>query len=290
MVSTVLHTTTITPESLIAIYEKLGRPATGKVAVKISTGEPGPRGGNWLDPALIGDFVHHVGGTIVECNTGYQGHRFHTDEHRQVAADHGYTGIAAVDIMDADGTIDLPTHPGGHLDRDIVGSHLTDYDFMVMLSHFKGHAMGGFGGALKNASIGCASSAGKLLIHSAGTSSTEDLGATTDQDSFLESMAEAATAVGDHFGDKIIYINVANKISVDCDCDGNAAPPCMADLGIFASLDPVALDKATTDAAYAASDSAELVTRIEALHGLHTIDRAAELGLGSTDYDLVSID
>jgi len=283
----VYYTTTITPQALIAAYEKLGRPATGKVAVKISTGEPGPRGGNWLDPALIRDFVQLVNGTIVECNTGYDGARFHADEHLKVAADHGFTAIAPVDIMDADGTMDLPTRPGGHLTRDIVGAHLADYDFLVVLSHFKGHVAGGFGGALKNASIGCASSAGKLYIHSAGVSECEWSGEGSTQDGFLESMAEAATAVADYFGERICYINVANKISVDCDCDGDAAPPSMADLGILASLDPVALDKATTDLVYAAPDSAEVVERIESRNGLHTIDWADKLGLGTKEYELV---
>jgi len=290
MAATVYYTKSITPESLIAVYRKLGREATGRVAVKISTGEPGPRGGNWLDPALIKDFVHLVGGTIVECNTGYEGARFHADEHLQVAADHGFTAIARVDILDAEGTIDLPTRPGGHLSRDIVGSHLAFYDFMVILSHFKGHAMGGFGGALKNASIGCASSAGKVYIHSAGVSDCQWEGEGSTHDGFLESMAEAATAVADHFGDRICYINVANKISVDCDCDGDAEPPSMADLGILASLDPVALDKATVDLVYAATDSADVIERIESRNGSHTIVQAEKIGLGTQDYELVTID
>jgi uncharacterized Fe-S center protein len=277
------------PQSIVAVYERLGRPAAGRVAVKISTGEPGPRGGNWLQPDLIRDFVQLVGGTIVECNTAYKGARFETDSHLKVAAEHGYTAIAAVDILDAEGTDDLPTRPGGHLDRDIVGSHLKNYDCLVLLSHFKGHAMGGFGGALKNASIGCASSAGKLYIHSAGASDTAWTGEGSTHDGFLESMAEAATAVADFFGDRILYINVANKLSVDCDCDGNAAPPVMADLGVLASLDPVALDKATADLVYAADDGAALVERIDSQNGLHTIVWAEKLGLGSQEYDLVRI-
>jgi len=289
MKPTVFHTTAITPASLVEAYEHLGRPATGRVAVKISTGEPGPGAGNWLDPALIKDLVHRVGGTIVESNTGYEGKRFHTDEHRQVAADHGYTGIADVDILDADGTMDLPTRGGGHLDRDIVGTHVGHYDFLIILSHFKGHIAGGFGGAIKNASIGMASSAGKLYIHSAGTTSatTADGIVRAEQDDFLESMAEAAAAVADHFEGRILYINVANKISVDCDCDANAAPAAMADLGVFASLDPVAVDKATTDAIWAAPDSADVIERIESRHGLHTLEHGEKIGLGSQDYELV---
>ena len=284
----VYHTQTITPASLIEAYERLGCPATGKVAVKISTGEPGPRGGNWLDPNLIKDFVQLVGGTLVESNTGYEGHRYHTEEHRQVAADHGFTAIADVDILDADGTMDLPTHPGGHLDRDIVGSHLANYDFLILLSHFKGHAVGGFGGAIKNASIGVASSGGKLYIHSAGATTEAWEGEGSTQDAFLESMAEAAQAVSDHFAGHILSINVANKISVDCDCDGNAAPPSMADLGILSSLDPVALDKATTDLVWAAPDSADVIERIESRNGRHTLDYAEKIGLGSQEYELVT--
>ncbi|MDR1512293.1 MAG: DUF362 domain-containing protein [Propionibacteriaceae bacterium] len=288
MAATVYFTEDITPAALGAVFARLGRPATGKVAVKISTGEPGPRGHNWLSPDLIKDFVQSLGATIVECGTAYAGRRMDPAEHLKVAAEHGFTAIAPVDIMDAEGTVDLPTRPGGHLDRDIVGAHLKDYDFLVVLSHFKGHVMGGFGGALKNASIGCASTAGKLLIHSAGASTTEWL-ADQDQDAFLESMAEAATAVADLFGDRIAYVNVANKISVDCDCDGNAAPPSMADLGVLASLDPVALDKATTDLVWAAPDNAAVVERIQSRHGLHTIVAAEAMGLGTQEYELVKV-
>jgi len=285
----VYHTDAITPESLVQAYQKLGCTPTGRVAVKISTGEPGPRGGNWLDPALIKDLVQLVDGTIVESNTAYDGKRLHTDDHRQVAVDHGYTEIADVDILDADGTMDLPTRPGGHLDRDIVGTHVDNYDFVIILSHFKGHIMGGFGGAVKNTSIGMASSDGKMNIHSAGAVTSVDAGWTSaEQDDFLESMAEAAQAVADHFDGRICYINVANKISVDCDCDGNAAPPSMADLGVFASLDPVAVDKAVTDKIWAAPDSAEVIERIESRHGLHTLEHAEKLGLGSQEYDLVT--
>jgi uncharacterized Fe-S center protein len=287
MPATVYFTEEISPAALVAVYEKLGRKAEGKVAVKISTGEPGPRGHNWLDPDLIKDLVQLVGGTIVECNTGYKGARYDSAEHLKVAEQHGFTAVAPVDIMDSEGTVNLPVRPGGHLEYDIVGSHLEDYDFMIMLSHFKGHGMGGFGGALKNASIGCASSKGKLYIHAAGQLADEFKVA--EQDAFLESMAEAATAVADYFGDRILYINVANKLSVDCDCDGNAAPPSMADLGVLASLDPVALDKATTDLVYAAGDSAELVGRIESLNGLHTIEQAEKIGLGTQDYELVKL-
>ncbi|MDR1265064.1 MAG: DUF362 domain-containing protein [Propionibacteriaceae bacterium] len=289
MTATVYFSSEITPAALVEVYRRLGREAKGKVAVKISTGEPGPRGGNWLDPGLIKDFVQLVDGAIVECCTAYGGRRSEPAEHLRVAAEHGFTAIAPVDIMDAEGEVDLPTHPGGHLTRDIVGAHLLDYDFLVVLSHFKGHVMGGFGGAVKNASIGCASAAGKLNIHSAGASLTAMSGEGSTQDGFLESMAEAAMAVADHFGDRILYLNVANNISVDCDCDGNAAPPTMADLGILGSLDPVALDRATTDLVRQAPDSAEVVERIDSRHGMHTLDQAARLGLGVQDYELVTV-
>lgn len=274
--------------NLVKIYEALGREATGKVAVKISTGEPG--GHNFLQPALIEDLVKKVDGTIVECNTAYGGGRGDTESHRKAAEDHGFTAIAPVDIMDAEGEVELPLEGGKHLTRDIVGSHFPDYDFTIILSHFKGHAMGGFGGAIKNMSIGIASSNGKRYIHSAGTSTT-DWGK-PEQDDFLESMAEAAKAVADHCGDKILYISVANNLSVDCDCDSHPHDPQMADIGILASLDPVALDRACTDLVRSSEDEGKvhLIERIDSRHGMHTLDYAEGLGMGSQKYELVVLD
>ena len=229
--------TKISAENLVKIYEALGREATGKVAVKLSTGEPG--GHNFLQPALIKDLVKKVNGTIVECNTAYGGGRADTENHLKAAKEHGFTAIAPVDIMDADGEVALPVKGGKHLKEDFVGSHYLNYDFTIILSHFKGHAMGGFGGAIKNMSIGIASSEGKAWIHSAGKTKGDPWGNLPPQDDFLESMAEAAKAVADHCGDKILYISVANNLSVDCDCDASPEDPQMGDIGILASLDPI---------------------------------------------------
>ncbi|GAF26208.1 uncharacterized Fe-S center protein [Moorella thermoacetica Y72] len=287
----VYMTTDISPKGLMAIYKALSREATGKVAVKIHTGEPG--GTNFLSPDLIKDLVQYVNGTIVECNTAYGGSRASTAMHRQVAKDHGFTAIADVDIMDADGTVGLPVTNGKHLREDIVGSHYKNYDFFIILSHFKGHAMAGFGGAIKNMSIGIASAGGKVLIHTAGvTDKTSDfaLSFKTPQEAFLESMAEAAKAVADDLGDNILYINVMNRLSVDCDCDSSPAEPDMHDIGILGSLDPVALDKACVDLVYSAPDGQSLVERIESRNGIHTLDYAEEIGLGSQVYQLVRID
>lgn len=280
--------TEISPANLVRIYEALGRKVKGKVAVKLSTGEPG--GHNFLQPTLIKDLVQRVNGTIVECNTAYGGGRANTANHLKAAKDHGFTAIAPVDIMDAEGETDLPVRGGKHLTRDIVGSHYLNYDFTIVLSHFKGHAMGGFGGAVKNMSIGIASSNGKRLIHSAGTSTT-DWG-NPAQDDFLESMAEAAKAVADHCGDNILYISVANNLSVDCDCDSSPADPQMGDLGILASLDPIALDKACTDLVRASKDHGKihLIERIDTRHGMHTLDHGEAIGLGSQTYELIKLD
>ena len=290
--SVVYMTHEISPDAIIRLYNQLGRPVQGKVAVKISTGEPG--GHNFLQPALIADFVHLVNGTIVECNTAYAGKRFSTEEHRQAAIDHGFTAIADVDIMDANGETKLPLKGGRHLKYDIVGSHYPDYDFTIILSHFKGHAMGGFGGAVKNMSIGIASSNGKSYIHSAGKIRTTDglWDNLAQQDDFLESMAEAAKAVADHCDDKILYISVANNLSVDCDCDSSPADPQMHDIGILASIDPIALDKACTDLVRNSSDHGKihLIERIDSRHGMHTLDYGEHIGLGSQNYKLVVID
>ncbi len=281
----------ITPENLVRIYDVLERPATGRVAVKLSTGEPG--GHHFLQPALIAPLVQKVNGTIVECNTAYGGGRAATADHLKAAEAHGFTAIASVDIMDADGEVALPVKNGKHLKEDIVGAHYLDYDFTMVLSHFKGHMMGGFGGALKNISIGIASSQGKAWIHSAGktTDVAKVWGDLPPQDDFLESMAEAAEAIIDHCGDKILYISVANNLSVDCDCDSNPEEPKMGDIGILASLDPVALDQACVHLVYASEDPGKvhLIERMESRHGIHTLEHAEVLGLGSRTYELVEL-
>ncbi len=289
----VYMTRDISPAGLKAVYEALGRPAEGrKVAVKLSTGEPG--GNNYLKPALIGDLVREVKGTIVECNTAYGGGRAATEDHLKAAADHGFTAIAPVDIMDAGGEVRLPVEGGRHLAYDIVGERFLEYDFVVVLSHFKGHAMGGFGGAIKNIAIGIASSAGKAWIHSAGkTTDVEEVwNSLPPQDDFLESMAEAAQAIVGHCGERILYINVMNNLSVDCDCDAHPEPPRMGDIGILASLDPVALDKACVDQVYASPDEGKvhLIERMESRHGIHTLEHAEALGIGSQQYELVDLD
>ena len=286
---TVFFTKDISSEGLMAIYNKLGREAEGRVAVKLSTGEAGNT--HYLSPDLIKDLVQKVNGTIVECNTAYGGSRASTAMHKQVAEDHGFTKIAKVDIMDEDGEISLPVAGGKHMKEDLVGANFKNYDFFLVLNHFKGHAMGGFGGAIKNISIGIASSHGKALIHSAGDYNAKSIfGA--KQDDFLESMAEAAKAVSDSLdnGKKIMYISVMNHLSVDCDCDGNPAKPDMHDIGILGSLDPVALDQACVDLVYKAPDGKSLIKRMESRHGIHTLEHAAEIGLGSREYNFVSID
>lgn len=283
----VYMTRDIYPESLVEIYKALGRKASGRVAVKLSTGEPG--GNNFLQPALIGKLVKEVNGTIVECNTAYGGGRANTEAHMKAAEDHGFTKIAKVDIMDADGEVKIPVKGGSHIDYDIVGKNFMNYDFVVVLSHFKGHAMAGFGGAIKNISIGIASANGKRWIHSGGTS-TSDWGHPT-QEQFLETMAEAGKAVADKCGDKILYISVMNNLSVDCDCDAHPAAPQMGDIGILASLDPVALDKACVDLVRNSFDEGKvhLIERIDSRKGMTTLVHAEEIGLGSQEYELVEM-
>lgn len=283
----VYFTAEITPQSLCRIYHAMGVSLPGKVAVKLSTGEPG--GHNFLQPALIRDLVQEVKGTIVECNTAYEGRRNTTEEHWKAIREHGFPDIAPCDIMDEDGEMSLPITGGRHLTENFVGAHLKTYDSILMLSHFKGHVMGGFGGALKNMSIGIASSHGKAHIHGVGV--PEELW-TADHDSFLECMAEADKSVMDYMGrENIVYINIANRLSVDCDCDANPHEPEMADIGIFASTDPVAVDQASVDAVYASPDpgKAALIERMESRNGIHTVETAAALGLGSREYELVTI-
>lgn len=281
----------ISSGNLVRVYKALGREATGKVAVKLSTGEPGNN--NYLQPSLIKELVQGVRGTIIECNTAYGGGRADTENHRKAAEEHGFTAIAKVDIMDADGEVSLPVKGGKHLKEDFVGKNYLNYDFTVVLSHFKGHPMGGFGGAIKNISIGIASSQGKAWIHSAGKtkSQLEVWGNLPPQDDFLESMAEAAKAITDHCGDRILYISVANNLSVDCDCVAQPEDPKMGDIGILASLDPVALDKACIDLVRASEDHGKihLVKRIDSRHGMHTLDYAEELGFGSQKYKLIEL-
>lgn len=281
----VYMTSEITSESLVAIYETLNASPSGKIAVKLSTGEPGS---NYLRTDLIGDLVRSFDDpTIVECNTAYGGSRANTAMHYQVAEDHGYTAIAKVDIMDENGSMTLPVTGGDNLAENYVGANFANYDYFIVLSHFKGHGMAGFGGAIKNISIGIASSQGKGHIHSGGTGGSMWGG---DQDAFLESMAEAGKSVVDHLDGNILYINVMNRLSVDCDCDGNPAEPDMHDIGILASYDPVALDQACVDLVYNAPDGQSLIQRMESRNGIHTLEQAEKIGLGSRSYQLVSID
>jgi uncharacterized Fe-S center protein len=289
--SRVYFTSDISPAGLAAIYEALGRRVTGRVAVKISTGEPG--GHHFLSPDLIKELVQSVNGSIVESNTAYPGRRVNTLLHKQVAIDHGFTAIAPVDILDEEGSVALPFANGENITENFAGSHFVNYDSYLVLSHFKGHAMGGFGGALKNISIGIASPEGKIWIHTGGVSKTDfPLAFRTNQNIFLESMAEAAGSVMNHLGENIMYINVMNHLSIDCDCSSNPAPPELDDIGILGSLDPVALDKACGDLIYASDTqrSASLRQRIETQNGTHILDHAAKIGLGSLQYELVKLE
>ena len=282
---TVYMTADITPEGLVAVYEALGASPHGSVAVKISTGEP--PNSNFLRPELIKDLVQMLDGTIVESNTAYGGSRASNAKHLQVAKDHGFTAIAEFDLQDADGQIALPVIGGEILTENFVGVNFPNYDYYVILSHFKGHGMAGYGGAIKNASIGIASAEGKSWIHTGGNKKS---GLSGDQDSFLMAMAEAAKSVEDYLGGNILYINVMNRLSVDCDCMGNPAEPDMHDIGILASFDSIALDRACVDLVATASDGASLMDRINSRNGTLTIDHAAKIGLGSIDYMLVRID
>lgn len=292
MKSKVYFTKEITPQSLIKIYEALGVSLPGKVAVKISTGEPG--GHNFLNPNLIKDLVSKLNGTIVECCTAYGGKRMDPKDHWKTIEDHGFQAIAPCDIMDEEGEMEIPVQGGFHLETNLVGKNLKNYNSILILSHFKGHAMGGFGGALKNMSIGIGSSNGKANIHTAGLTSDpaklwDNL---PEQDKFLESMADACKAIVDYMGkENIVYINVANNLSIDCDCDSNPHDPEMEDIGIFASLDPVALDQACYDAVVHSPDSGKtsLIERMDSRHAIHTVEASAQLGLGSREYEFVEM-
>lgn len=271
---------------MIRMYEAMGVKLPGKVAVKLHSGEVGNQ--NFLRPDFMKPVIDHVDGTIVECNTAYEGERNTTKAHRATMRLHGWDSIAEVDIMDAEGEIVLPVSGGKRIHQNFVGAGLKKYDSMLVLSHFKGHPMGGFGGALKNISIGIASSHGKAYIHGAGNEKEKW---SADHDSFLESMADAAKSITDYFGEKIAYINVMKNMSVDCDCCAVAEDPAMADIGILSSVDPVALDQACLDLVYASDDPGRdhLLKRIESRNGVHTVEAAAEIGVGSREYELVEI-
>lgn len=294
MTSKVYFTKEITPDSLIKIYESLGVNLSGKVGVKVSTGEAGAKG--YLKADLIGPLVKKLNGTIIECNTAYPGKRNTAKDHLEVAKEHGFTEFADVDIMDADGDFKIPVHKGKHLKYDIIGNNFANYDSILNLAHGKGHAMGGFGANLKNQSIGIASRDGKAYIHSCGKTKNPTLCWVSkyEQIDFIESMAEAATAVSDYLkeNDKpIAYITVMNALSVDCDCDKNQGDPVMQDLGIVASLDPVANDQAFIDLIWASKDpgAEELKERIDSREGRAILPYAESLGLGSTEYELIEI-
>lgn len=273
----------ISPAALMAAYRALDWTPTGRVAVKLSTGEPGS---NYLRPELIADLVCQVDGTIVECNTAYGGSRSSTAVHYQVAQDHGFTAISRVQIQDENGSMTLPVEGGSVLTENYVGAAFDDYDAYLVLSHFKGHSMAGFGGAIKNISIGLASSQGKAHIHSGGAGGSMWGG---DQDAFLEAMGDAGKSVADALDGQIVYLNVMNRLSVDCDCDGSPAQPDMHDIGILASTDPVALDQACVDLVYVSGDGNSLVNRIESRNGIHTLENAEAIGLGSRTYQLTDL-
>ena len=283
--SVVYYISDISPEALVMMYDALGITLPGKVGVKMSTGES--TRSNYLRPELITDLVHLVNGTIVECNTAYGGSRSSTAMHRQQAKDNGLLNVAELDILDEEGSMELPIEGGTRIQVDYVGTHFVNYDSYLVLTHFKGHAMAGFGGAIKNISIGFGSSMGKVWIHSGGTRTSGSIWG--DQDSFLEAMGDAAKGVNDYMGENIVYINVLNRLSVDCDCDGNPSEPDMHDICILASTDPLAIDQASIDLVYAMPDNASLVGRIESRNGLYTLEHAEETGLGNRHYQLVVV-
>ena len=283
----------ITPENIIKAYEAVGKKLEGKVAVKMHSGERGNK--NYLRAEFVKDVINHVNGTVVECNTAYEGARNSTEKHRELIKEHEWEKYFPFDLLDAEGPdmeLDIPN--GKVLKKNYVGKDLKNYDSLLVLSHFKGHAMGGYGGALKQLSIGCASSRGKTLIHTAGVTDdqTKLFENLPEQDRFLEAMADAASSVVDYFKGNAVYINVMKNISVDCDCDGNAKAPCMKDMGILASVDPIAVDQACLDLVYGSDDPGKdkLIQRIESLHGVHTVEAADELGFGTREYELISID
>lgn len=283
----VYFTKEITPEAMIKMYEILKVELSGKVAVKVHSGEVGNQ--NFIKSDFVEPIIKYVNGTIVECNTAYEGKRNTTKEHWETMKLHGWCDIANVDILDEDGEMELPVKKGYHLKVNYVGDHLRNYDSMLVLSHFKGHPMGGFGGALKNISIGIASSHGKAHIHGAGV--PEEIW-TADHDSFLESMADAAQTIVNYYQENIVFINIMCNMSVDCDCCAVAEDPAIADIGILSSTDPVALDQACLDLVYASTDPGKqhLLERIESRNGVHTVETAATLNIGNRKYELINID
>lgn len=287
MKSKVLFTKSITPEMVLKMYQALGVSLSGKIAIKLHSGEAGNQ--NFLRPEFFKPIINGVGGTVVECNTAYDGERNETEKHWKTIKKHGWTKYFDFDLLDEEGPdliLDIPD--GRVIKHNYVGKHLANYDSMLVLSHFKGHPMGGYGGALKQLSIGCASSYGKAYIHGAGV--PEDIW-TSDHNSFLQSMADAAKSVVDYFDGQIVYINVMKNISVDCDCVADAEDPCMEDIGILASTDPIAIDQACIDLVYRSNDAGKehLIERIESLNGIHTVEVAADLGFGSREYELIEM-
>ncbi|HIR59756.1 MAG TPA: DUF362 domain-containing protein [Candidatus Onthousia excrementipullorum] len=283
----------ITPENIIKAYEAVGKKLEKNVAVKMHSGEKGNK--NYLRPEFVKDVINYIHGTVVECNTAYEGARNSTEKHLELIKEHEWEKYFPFDLLDREGPdmeLDIPS--GKVLKKNYVGKDLAKYDSLLVLSHFKGHAMGGYGGALKQLSIGCASSAGKTLIHTAGVTNdqTKLFGNLPEQDRFLEAMADAASSVVDYFKGNAVYINVMKNISIDCDCDGNASAPCMQDIGILASTDPVAVDQACLDLVYNSTDPGKdkLISRIESLQGVHTVEAAYDLGVGNREYELIEID
>jgi len=290
--SKVYFTKEITPESLVRVYEALGVNLKGKVAVKLHSGEKGNQ--NYLRPEFVKNIIDKVNGTVVECNTAYGGARNETSKHKELMQEHGWSKYFDVDIMDAEGPdleIEIPN--GIQIKKNILGKNIKNYDSMLVLSHFKGHPMGGYGGALKQLSIGCSSSAGKAYIHSAGKIADQNIlwDNIPEQDKFLESMADAASSVHDLFKGNIAYINVMCNMSVDCDCCAVAEDPCLSDIGVLASLDPIAIDQACIDLVYNSNDKGKdhFIERIKSRHGVHTIEVASKLGFGTREYELVEI-
>lgn len=287
MKSKVLFTRTISPEMVLTMYEKLGKELSGHIAIKLHSGEEGNQ--NFLTPEFWAPIIRHLDGTVVECNTAYEGSRNTTEKHLKTIEKHGWSRYCNVDLLDAEGpdlVLDIPD--GKVIQKNYVGKDIANYNGMLVLSHFKGHPMGGYGGALKQLSIGCASSYGKAYIHGAGV--PEDMW-TANHDLFLESIADAASSVHDYFKDNIVYINVMKNMSVDCDCCAVAEDPCMKDIGILISTDPIAIDQACLDLVYASTDPGKehLIERIESRNGVHTIEAAEALGYGSRDYELIEI-
>ena len=289
MKSKVYFSSTITPEKILELYKAVGKELPGKIGIKVHSGETGNQ--NFLRPEFWKSLIDYVGGTVVECNTAYEGTRNTTEKHKKTIQEHGWDSYFPVDIMDSEGPdLVLPIENGKRITKNYVGRHLADYDSLLVLSHFKGHPMGGYGGALKQLSIGVASSFGKAYIHGAGV--PEEIW-TADHDSFLEAMADAAASVVSYFKGNAVYINVMKNMSVDCDCCAVAEDPCMKDIGILASLDPIAIDQACLDLVYAATDDpgqAHLLERIESRNGVHTIEASAEMNFGSREYELIVLD